>query len=223
MGDVPLTGPYQDQWILAQQAWQDATTRINQNRMDIWKRYGFTGQVDDKGNLTSFSADPNNPFGEYQQMGRTYAQGYQNQEDIAAARGLAGAGLGQADEVNTRFQMRSDQDRMATDLQRSMFDLADQQSQADYQKNSMYPTLQAQQTADNIQAGNYNTPPPPADIADPHPGTITNQQAAGQLGGVSWGGQFFAKRADLAAWLSKRGQNYNKWAKAHPDAAARLQ
>jgi len=80
----------------ANQAYQDALTRIQGQRSDLLRQAGLEGVYDENGNLTGqhVAAGPGSEFGAYQQLHGAMAQ--QGEQTDAAAAGLGfGGGLAQ--------------------------------------------------------------------------------------------------------------------------------
>jgi hypothetical protein len=98
---IPLAaGDYLGAQAQATQAYNQALAQINQNRQSAMQTYGYTGTIDPTtGTITNMKVDPNNPFGEYQQMLRTHALDQQQiesgnmQRGLGAAAGARGGGL----------------------------------------------------------------------------------------------------------------------------------
>jgi hypothetical protein len=50
------------------------------------------------------------------------------------------------------------------------------------------------------------------------PSTSSGPPAPGRHGSLVWGNGIFANRAELKAWMTLHGGNYESWAKSHPAA-----
>lgn len=87
---IPLaSGDYASAEAMANTAYQQALAQINSQRQSALSEYGYKGTIDPvTGTLTDMQVDPNNPFGQYQQMLAGGATDMATTQADNAARGL---------------------------------------------------------------------------------------------------------------------------------------
>jgi|SRR5579884_214203 len=90
---IPLAaGDYLNADLQAKTAYQNALAQINSNRQSALQTYGYTGSIDpNTGTITNMQVDPNNPFGQFQNMLRSHALNQQQVESTNLARGIGAA------------------------------------------------------------------------------------------------------------------------------------
>lgn len=88
---IPLeSGDYATAAATANQAYQNALASINGQRQQALQSFGYTGTIDPTtGQITNMAVDPNNPYGQLQQM---LSQGASDQQAVQAADASRGIG-----------------------------------------------------------------------------------------------------------------------------------
>lgn len=173
---IPGTG-YASAAATANAAYQQALAQINGQRQQAMQSFGYRGTIDPTtGQLTDMQVDPNNPYGQYQQM---LGQGATDQAGVrsaAAARGLGsvtgarGGGLAAQDLAAAKLAFGGQSAALGQNLMSTLSGLTTQQNDA---QNTMNNALwQAEQDAASkaIQDQAFN----PADFSG-----ITDQPANG--------------------------------------------
>lgn len=111
----------------AKLAYQQAITKVGSNRQSLLRQYGYTAEIDpNTGSYSNLRVDPNNQYGDLQQMLRNQAQQDQQAEFGAEERGLHG-GLANQGASDLRYAHGAESSQFGTNLIGSMSDL-DQQS-----------------------------------------------------------------------------------------------
>lgn len=215
--NIPNSPQYTQAALLAKTAYQNALARINQRRGSLLRQYGYTGEFDPTtGVLKGMKVDAHNPYGLYQQMLRSNAiAGDQGRENLAD-RGIAvNSGLGGQMEDNLKWDFGRDSSQLGQSLNDAITGFQDEQTQAKFDMDSALYEAQLAAARDAIDSGNFD---PAKDPTNPDTGAADTAPT----GAVSWGGKLFTSKQDLADWLWSRGADWDTWAKAHPNDAAKL-
>lgn len=144
---IPGASSYASAEVMANNAYNAALTRLNQNRLNTLTQYGYTGTVDPtSGVLSGVQVDPNAVHGQLQDLLHGQAV-----EDMQAAqsgedRGLLG-GLAHQAGTEARFQHASQSDQLGQNLTQQLSDYQGQQQDAAEQRNAAL--WQAEQDAAN--------------------------------------------------------------------------
>ena len=162
---IPLAGgDYASAAALAGNAYQNALAQINSQRQSALQQYGYQGTIDPTtGTLTNMQVDPNNPYGQYQQM---LAAGASNLSGVQAsdmARGLGavsgdrGGGLAAQGLTAAHQAFGADSANLGQSLMSTLGDLQGQQTNAqDTMNNALWQAeLDAAQNA--IQNQQFDT------------------------------------------------------------------
>lgn len=209
---IPGLAGYAGAAELANQAYNNAMARYNQQRSDTLLKYGYTQDANGK-----LSVDPNNQFGSYQQMLRGEAQ--QN-ESLGRAQAASGWGTGSgylgAQRANVQYGQGLEQTNLGHALTSDLTGISQGEQDAAYQKNAALYQAQETATQNAINQNLFNPANPPADTTQP-----VDQAAAAAKGVVQWGGKQMNK-AQLTTWLKGHGSNLAQWRKNHPAAARAL-
>lgn len=209
---IPGLAGYAGAAALANQAYNNAMARYNQQRSDTLLKYGYT--QDAGGHL---SVDPNNQYGSYQQMLRSEAGQTQGLERAQAASGWGGSsGFLGAQRENLRYAQGGEQANLGQSLTSALTGISQGEQDAAYNKNAALYQAQETATQNAINNQQFNPGNPPPDAA-----SAVNQAATAAKGTVQWGGKAMNK-AQLTAWLKGHGSNLAQWRKNHPAAAKAL-
>lgn len=160
---APPAGSVQstEDYTAANQAYQQALARFNQQRTGLLQQYGYKGTVDPStGLMTNVGVDTGNVNGQLQQLLGQQDQEDQNAEFGMEDRGIVG-GLANQAQTNLRSGHSAQTSGLAQQLLGSLSGLNDQQVTA---KQTLDQALwQSQQDAAQqaIDAGEYN----PADLS----------------------------------------------------------
>lgn len=101
---IPGSPLYLQAQAAANKAYAQALALVNQKRTGTLRQYGYLGDIDPKtGVIKNVRVDPNNPYGELQQMLRTDAQASEQAVNDAVGRGIHG-GLAHQAESQVRFE-----------------------------------------------------------------------------------------------------------------------
>lgn len=164
----------------AQNAYNRALIRFNQQRTGLLRQYGYGGTIDPAtGMVTNLHVDAGNAYGGLQQLLHQ-----QNLEDQAAQyaaqdRGVVG-GLAHQAESELAYGHHGQTSQLAQTLLGNLSDLNNQQLDAKATLDQALWQLQHQATTDAISGGDYN----PADLGgtdsggDTGGGSTTNSRAA---------------------------------------------
>lgn len=193
---IPLaTGDYATAAATANAAYQQALASINNQRQQALQSFGYTGQIDPTtGQLTDMRVDPNNPFGQYQQM---LSQGADDQRAVLAnsmARGLGsvtgarGGGLAAQDLTNAKLAFGANSASLGQNLMNTLSGLTDQQSQAQTDENNALWNAELASAQNAIANQDFNpanfsgiTDQPPAGGKVPAPKTYTVSSDGGTV------------------------------------------
>lgn len=164
---VPGGAGYAQASLLAKNAWDVARTRIQQQRGNLLRQYGYNQGADG-----SLSVDANNPYGKYQQM--LHGQATESDQAGNQARGAGwGGSSGMIGRVleNLRYNQGGQQADLGMALQGGMSDLAGQDQSAETDYNNALYEAELQAARDAVDKGNYS----PGDYSDlppePYPST----------------------------------------------------
>jgi hypothetical protein len=119
----------------AKLAYDRALAKIGQKRGDLLRQHGYTGQFDDKGNITNLGVDAQNPYGLYQQNRRAHALAGEQARSQAQSRGLSG-GLARQFESRQRYDWGFDDAQQGQQLTRGISSLIGEQDEAYGQYNN---------------------------------------------------------------------------------------
>jgi len=214
---IPGVAGYAGAAALAEQAYRNAMARYQQQRSNTLLKYGYT--KDASGNL---QVDANNEYGQYQQMLRNESSQSKGLERAQLASGWGGSsGYLGANRENLNYAQGGEQAALGQGLQGELFDVAQGEQDAAYQKNAALYQAQENAAQTAIQQRLFD----PADYSnlptsplDPYAKASAKPAAKGT---VQWGGKRM-NAAQLRSWLRSRGGNLNQWAKNHPGAARAL-
>jgi hypothetical protein len=197
---IPLaSGDYATAAATANAAYSNALASINNQRQQALQSFGYTGTIDPTtGQLTNMQVDPNNPYGQYQQM---LGQGAADQQAVQAgaeARGLGsvlgprGGGLAAQSLSNAKLAFGGQSAGLGENLMGTLGGLTEQQNQAqDTMNNALWQAELA--SAQNAIANQDFNPADFTGITDqpvpggavPAPQTITVPSNDGAPGGGS--------------------------------------
>lgn len=155
---IPDTSGYESADVLAMNAYNNALAQINQQRLATLQQFGYKGTIDPAtGTITGLGVDPNNPYGNLQQLLGTSAD--QSMQDAASnlARGLHGGLANQAVTADKNvFGGQSSQ--LGTDLENQLEGFQNDQSNAAYTRDNAL--WQAEQTAaeNAVSQGQFDQP-----------------------------------------------------------------
>lgn len=159
---IPLaSGDYASEAAIANTAYQNALSSINNQRQQALQSFGYTGTIDPTtGQLTNMAVDPNNPFGQYQQMLGQGAADQQAVQAAAASRGLGavtgarGGGLAAQALTNSKLAFGANSANLGENLMGTLGNLTGQQQQAqDTMNNALWQAeLASAQNAIQTQA-----------------------------------------------------------------------
>ena len=143
---------------LANTAYQQALAQINSNRQSALQQFGYTGTIDPTtGTLTNMQVDPNNPYGEFQQMLSTHAQDQRQAESAAMQRGLGaatgprGGGLAAQGLTADHLAFGADSANLGEQLTNTLAGLQSQQTDAQDTMNNALYQAELEATAAAIQ------------------------------------------------------------------------
>lgn len=200
---IPDVSRYGQAGLLAKTAYQNTLARINRNRSQLIRQYGYAGDVDpNTGVLTNLRVDTHNPYGNLQSMYRTHAAQAQEAAYGAQERGLRG-GLAHKADADLRYQRGMESSQLGTSLTDTLADYQEQQQSARYDfDRALY---EAQLEAARNAIGNQDFNP-----ASPDPGQYP--PPGGDPGGV------LADRAGsaLAKWLAGQAAAAGQWRQDKP-------
>lgn len=135
---IPGASIYAGASLLAKTAYQKSLARINQQRGTTIRNAGFTSKIDpETGMVSGLAVDPNNKYGQFQQLNRNQAQQDESVRWQAQDRGLGtGGGLAAQMRNNVRYDFGKQDSDFATGLQQTLSGYTDQQTQAAQDRNS---------------------------------------------------------------------------------------
>lgn len=143
---IPGASSYGQAALLAQQAFNNAKATIAQKRGGLLQQYGYTQGADG-----SFGVDPNNPYGQYQQMLKNQSAATHSAEDQARVGGFS-SGYRNAGLANLKYSQGAESSTLGQNLTNSLADLTTQENQAAYDQNAAL--YQAEQNAANQAIAN---------------------------------------------------------------------
>lgn len=145
----------------AQQAYNNALARYNQQRQGLLTQYGYKGTVDPStGMMTNIGVDTGNATGQLQQLLHSQFNDDQAAEFNAEDRGLSG-GLAHQAEGNLRYGHQADDANLANTLQGNLEGIDANQLDSKTTLDQALWQLQQQATNTATDAGNFN----PADLS----------------------------------------------------------
>ena len=166
--NIPGAPGYMQAELMAKTAYQNALTRINSRRQDTLRQYGYQAQIDPTtGVLGSMSVDPNNPYGGFQQLLKTGAEGANAAVDDAVGRHLGHGGLAAQGLSRSKYDFGQASSDLGQRLTGTLAGLQDDQSSAAYQRDQALYQAQLDALRQAILDGMFN----PADFS-----------------GIDWGG-----------------------------------
>jgi hypothetical protein len=210
---IPMSGPYLMAQAQAQAAYQAALAATNAKRGQLWKQYGFTGDINAKtGGFSHLRVDPYSMYGQLQQMhqaqGHEFDQAFQNADN----RDIGHIGLGAQDVSALRYAHGAQDTQFGNQFLGANQDLTAALQQAAFDRDNAILNAKWSAATDAVNQGNF----------DPAPAAASTPASAPAAAGVSWGGRNFTTRAGLAKWLTAHGSTYAGWAQNHPSAAKKL-
>lgn len=154
--NIPNPGLYAQADNVATTAYQNALAQIGQKRTGILSNYGYTANFDPStGSMSNLAVDPNNPYGQLQQLFRTQAGEDQTTREGNAARGIHG-GLANQGLADNAYNHGAQDQTMGQNFLTSIQGLAADQQTASQNKDSALYNAQLQQTQLAIQQQAYN-------------------------------------------------------------------
>lgn len=198
---IPGAASYAQADLLAKTAYQNALTRLNNQRMDTLRQYGYTANIDPtNGVLANMKVDPGNMYGQYQQLLGNAADQAQQAQEANAARGLVG-GLANQGITAAHRAFGGASAQLGQNLNATLTDYQDQQLQAKWQYDQALWMAEQQAMLDAINSGNFN----PADYggypdygATPDYGSPDAGGPGGPGGSPSYRGPFAGASGGLA-------------------------
>jgi hypothetical protein len=179
---IPGATGYESATLAAKTAYQNALARLNQQRGDTLRQYGYAGDINkDTGVVDNLRVDANLPYGQYQQERQQHADQYQEARDAAQARGLGKGGLAGQAVSRLRYGFGADDAQLGQGLSGAISGFQDQQNQAAYSRDSALYDAQLQAARDAIAAQQFD----PANVGglDVPEGPDWGSIIAGLLGG----------------------------------------
>lgn len=175
---IPLgTGDYATAAATANQAYQNALASINGQRQQALGSFGYTGTIDPAtGQITNMAVDPNNPYGQYQQLlsqGASDQQGVQAADaarGIGSATGARGGGLAAQGLTAAKLNFGGQSAALGENLMSTLSGLTSQQQDASDTMNNALWQAELASAQGAIQGQNFD----PADMTG-----ITDQPAPG--------------------------------------------
>lgn len=157
--DTPIPGAagYANAELLAKTAYGNALTRLNQQRVDTLHQYGYLADVDpESGTLANTRVDPNNPYGQFQQLLRSGAGNSQHLHDSVVGRGIGG-GLAHQAEAQGKYDFGQGSFTLGNSLQNALHGYQDAQTQAGQTRDQSVVQAQLAAARDAIAQENFNT------------------------------------------------------------------
>lgn len=150
--NIPGAPGYEQANLLARRAYENAMNRLSQRRSRSLQSYGYTR--DDAGNL---SVDPNNEYGQYQQMLRGENQQSHGLERAQHASGWgSGSGYFGAQRDELQHAQGGEQARLGTSLADELAGISQDETDAAYTRDqNLYGNMQ-DATREAINQGNFN-------------------------------------------------------------------
>lgn len=150
---IPDAGVYGQETNAANEAYQQAVANALANRNALYNQYGL---------LDTGAVDPNNPYGQYQQMLSQQGSQLTADEENAAGRNLGGKGLAQqqasADKNQDAFQNKAFQDTVAgneSNYQMALSNATQAKNQAVAQAYTDAMNTALQNMIANMESGYY--------------------------------------------------------------------
>jgi hypothetical protein len=168
----------QENYAQAQDAYNRALARFNNQRTGLLRQYGYLGDVDPKtGMVKNIRVDTGNSFGQLQQLLHNAALEDESAVNAAEDRGVFG-GLAHQGESEARYQHQAQLGALASALQGNLTDLDNQQVDAKSALDQALYTLThtAAQTA--IQNNEFNPANVPSTNTKSKANTVAAQIAA---------------------------------------------
>lgn len=158
--DTPIPGvaQYGQAALTAKTAYQNALTRLNQQRSQTLRSYGFQGDINAAtGVVQNVHTDPNNPYGQFQQLNAQQADAEQAAMFGAQERGL-GTGGGLAAQIRNKVHSTfGGQDAaLGQGLIDQLGQYQDQQNQAATSRDSALYQSELAAAQQAIQGGDFN-------------------------------------------------------------------
>jgi hypothetical protein len=153
---IPDAGVYGAETAAALNAYNNAVAQAGAQRNQLYNQYG----LDNSG-----AVDPNNPYGQYEQMLNAQGSQFQGDQADAAGRGLGRGGLANQQESQDRaaagaqdFQFQQQANQVSSDYNQQMQAAlsAEQGSNSQAYQDAMNTALQNQLNA--LTAGQYSAP-----------------------------------------------------------------
>lgn len=153
---VPGATGYEAASLAATTAYEKALARLNQERQDTLRQYGYGGSIDPAtGVVTNVHVDANLPYGAYQTARQTHADAYEAARQSAQDRGIHG-GLANQGLTRLRRGFGAEDAQMGTALTGALGGFQDQQNTAAYARDSALADAQIQAARDAIQQQMFN-------------------------------------------------------------------
>jgi hypothetical protein len=154
---IPGAVGYESATLAAKTAYQNALTRLNQQRGDTLRQFGYAGDINpDTGVVGNIRVDPNLPYGEYQQERQSHADAYEQARQSAQDRGIGRGGLAARGVTRLRQGFGAEDAALGQNLSGAISGYQDQQNQAAYQRDAALSEAQLQATRDAIQQQMFN-------------------------------------------------------------------
>lgn len=154
---IPGATGYESATLAAKTAYQNALTRLNQQRGDTLRQFGYAGDIDpNTGVVGNVRVDANLPYGQYQQSRQQHADQYQQAREASQDRGLGHGGLAAHAITRLRSGFGADDASIGQGLSGALSGFQDQQNQSAYSRDSALAEAQLQATRDAIQQQMFN-------------------------------------------------------------------
>lgn len=175
---IPLQdGDYASAAALANAAYGHALAQINNQRQTALQQFGYAGTIDPTtGTITNMHFDPNNPYGQFQDMLRSHALDQAQAQNADLARGLGtfsgprGGGLAAQALTADKQSFGADSANLGQSLMSTLSDLQGQQQDAQDTNNNALWNAELASAQNAISNQDFN----PADFSG-----ITDKGPAG--------------------------------------------
>lgn len=170
---IPGADIYLADQARALQAWETSKSLLAQRQGQIWQKAGMKGEFNpDTGLVSNQQIDPTNTYGEYQMMRQQNAGELDSADEMASARGIRGAGLGQQASSLARFLQGSRSLAFGRGLMDQFQDIHSGYSGAMNTYNTAITDAQYRQAMLAAQTKMFNTAKAPGDPNEPDWGTL---------------------------------------------------
>lgn len=210
---IPGASVYAEKQLQALDAYNRAKQNIRNRQNSYWQQYGFTGEVDPAtGAASNVRVDPNNQYGQLQQMLKSTGSSMDQAREGGYARGLGGTGLGAQDESEARYAYGAANNAFQQDFTGNLGQLARNWGQAGADYSSAMTDAEHTALLDSIAAGKFNTAPAANDPSSgttptaTTPSTASVSPAMKPSGGPLYNyGRSFRSNKELAQYVQSHG------------------